>query len=125
MHILIYDHKPALLAKLSYVFIQAGHKTTTRHPGYISVGQVIGLQPDVLVIGYTLDAPKDTLDILRQLREHPDLKDLPVVVTTPLEQNMTPSVDEGNTHHVAFAQEQFDPGPLLAKVREITGQDSD
>jgi CheY-like chemotaxis protein len=122
-HILIYDHTPALLARFSQKFLEAGYKATTRHPSAISIGQVQSLAPDVIIAGYSIDAPKTELGIIDQLRQHPQTARIPVIVATPKEDAIALSFADDLTVHEEFRAEPFNVDAVLARVRAFLGSE--
>lgn len=80
-HIHVCDDEPHIVLAVSLKFSKAGFRVTTDNNGQ-SAWESILLDPPELVIT-DLQMPRlDGLGLIKQMRSHPDLKDIPVILLT-------------------------------------------
>lgn len=82
--ILVVDDEQDLLDMISYNLAQEGYQVHTALDGVEGVEQAKQLQPDLIVLD-VLMPEMDGLEACRRIREHPDLKQIPILMLTALE----------------------------------------
>ena len=110
--VLVVDDEPALLDVLAQVLADEGYAVATARDGEHALRQAERERPDLVLMDVMM--PRlDGRDALRRLRVHPDLRAVPVILTSagvPAAQ-----VEPG----VAFLRKPFDLDRLLALVARL------
>jgi CheY-like chemotaxis protein len=95
--VLIIDHYDATLDLLVEVLQNEGY-TALRYPGsHLSAQRVADAQADLLVLELGISDGDDALRLIRDLRQHPDMRALPVIANstnTRLLNNLGPELDD-------------------------------
>ena len=110
--VLVVDDEPALLDVVSQVLADEGYAVATARDGEHALRLAERERPDLVLMDVMM--PRlDGRDTLRRLREHPDLRNVPVILTSagiPSAQ-----IESG----VTFLRKPFDLDRLLALVARM------
>jgi CheY-like chemotaxis protein len=82
-HVVILDELPLYAEVYRYVFAGEGYRVTTLTDCAVEPAAVLGMLPDLIVLDLQCGRGLRGLDFLRQLREDPTGRELPVVASTP------------------------------------------
>src|SRR5215203_482635 len=108
--ILVVDDEPALLELLVDILDGEGHEMLAARDGVVALGLLTGRRSD-LVITNAMMPRLDGMGLIRSMRHHPDLRDVPVIV---LSAATLPTLD--GLGAVTFLPKPFELTALLAAV---------
>jgi PleD family two-component response regulator len=123
VHILLYDHSAVILARFQHALVKAGYRVTDRFPREMTVDQVRNYNPDALVLALTRTALQSGLEKLRPVRDHPTTLHIPVVVATPVEEDITLDIEDEGVTHVRYRNEPFNIDDLLLAIPPLVAND--
>jgi len=108
--ILVVDDEPALLELLVDILDGEGHEMLAARDGVVALGLLTGRRTDLIVTDAMM--PRlDGMGLIRSMRHHPDLRDVPVIV---LSAATHPTLD--GLGAVTFLPKPFELTALLAAV---------
>lgn len=120
--ILIVDDDPDLRAALKLRLRANCYETVNAVDGYSAVAQAYQEKPDLIILDLGLPAG-DGFVVLDRLRQNPELADIPVIVLTARD----PEVTERKARQMGacgFFQKPADNGALLGLIRAKLAQGS-
>ena len=79
--ILLVEDEPNIIEAIRFILSRDGWQVATHSDGRTAVDAVLRAQPDVLMLDVMLPG-RSGFDILRELREHAETSDLPVLMLT-------------------------------------------
>lgn len=113
----IEDH--AGIRKLIRITLQfEGHQTFEAIDGDSGLAAALAQRPDLLLVDVMLPGRLDGLDVCREVRQHPDLRDLPIVLLTALNsaQDRQKGFDAGAN---AYLVKPFRPLELIDTISRV------
>ncbi|MGF1592577.1 MAG: response regulator transcription factor [Kiloniellaceae bacterium] len=119
MLIMIVEDEPNIVESLSFVFRREGWQVVSALDGDTAIAQLLSEPPDIVVLDVMLP-PHSGFEVLKRLRNEPQLKQLPVIVLTAKGQ-------EKDRHTAlrlgadAFITKPFSNRDIVCQVRELTG----
>jgi DNA-binding response OmpR family regulator len=116
-HVLICDDDPLLTQLLEHRLGQSGYRTTVAQDGEQALELLARAPPDAVILDSML-AVHDGLEVLRRIRESPQLKDLPVIVLSARKQghDIAGALELGANDYVT---KPFIPEELLARLARL------
>ncbi len=116
--ILVVDDEEDLLHMLEKRLTAAGYSVVTTSKGMNAVSLAKSHHPDIIILD-VLMPDMDGGEVAAQLKEHPLIRDIPVIFLTAL---LTKTEEYKGNHtvssNITFAK-PFDIGELLARIKEI------
>ena len=117
--ILVCDDDPLLVDLLQYRLTARGYDVTVAEDGGKALRRLQDMRPDAIL----LDAMMPVIDgyeVLRQIRENPDLKDVPVIMLTARrqEQDIVTALELGANDYLV---KPFIPEELAARLARLIG----
>lgn len=79
--VLLVEDEPHIIEALSFLLEQAGWRVLSHSDGADATTTAAGIRPDVMVLDAMLPN-KSGFEVLREIRERPDLSALPVLMLT-------------------------------------------
>ncbi len=80
-HVLVIEDEPNIIEAISFILSRDGWTVHTHSNGVTAVEAVCTRKPDVLILDVMLPG-KSGYDILRELRDLPETRDLPILMLT-------------------------------------------
>jgi CheY-like chemotaxis protein len=118
--ILIADDEVYMIRLLELTFKKGGYEVVSCRDGQEAVTTAAGALPHVIVLDVVMPG-LDGLGALRQLKENPATKNIPVVVLSAKGHALT-KVEAEVAGAAVFLAKPFSPNQLLGEVRKILGQ---
>jgi two-component system alkaline phosphatase synthesis response regulator PhoP len=115
--ILIADDEVYMLRLLEMTFKKGGYTVVSCRDGQAAVTQAASDLPQLIVLDVMMPG-LDGLGALRQLKENPATRDIPVVVLSAKGHALT-KVEAGVAGAVLFLAKPFSPSQLLGEVQKI------
>ena len=114
LKILVVDDEPDLVSTLQYRLERCGCKVTTAVNGKDGLEKAASEKPDLILLDTNMPVMNGH-EMLERLRNHPDLKDIPVIMLTALceTQDITTASAYGITDYVT---KPFDFTDLMEKI---------
>ena len=115
----IEDH--AGIRKLIRITLQfEGHQTLEAVDGDSGLAAALAQRPDLMLVDVMLPGRLDGLDVCRQVRQHPTLSDLPIILLTALNsaQDRQKGFDAGAN---AYLVKPFRPLELIDTISRVLG----
>jgi len=119
--ILIIEDDPFLSEVYAAKFSQSGFQTEVALDGKKGMERIKADKPDLIILDIVL--PKmDGFELLKKIKEDPELKEIPVVLLTNLGQKneVEKGLSLGADEYIIKAH--FTPTAIVAKVKEILNQ---
>ena len=115
--ILIADDEVYMLRLLEMTFKKGGYTVVSCRDGHEALTKVASELPQLIVLDVMMPG-LDGLGALRQLKENPATRDIPVVVLSAKGHALT-KVEAEVAGAVLFLAKPFSPSQLLAEVQKI------
>ena len=121
----IIDDDVELSANTASILQSAGHETATRDTTEGSLEFLVENKPDLLVLDVMFpENPAGGFDLARKVREREELKDLPIIMLTAINQEFpmdfsSQDIDEDWLPVQGFVEKPVDIPTLLKKVDEV------
>ncbi|MGA8259526.1 MAG: response regulator [Arenicellales bacterium] len=80
-HIFIAEDEPYIVESLGFVLSNAGYSITPESNGAAVVPKVRAMRPDVVILDLMLP-DRNGFEVLKELKNDPDLKSIPVLILT-------------------------------------------
>ncbi len=118
-HVLVIEDEPNIIEAISYLLRQDGWRVSTHFDGASALQRVFEAAPDLLILDVMLPG-RSGFDILRDLREAPQTRELPVLMLTAKGQARDRETAEaiGVSHYMT---KPFSNQEILAAARELAG----
>jgi DNA-binding response OmpR family regulator len=115
--ILVVDDEPSIVALLRLTLEQHGYRVETASNGVEALQKIIARKPRLLILDVMMPE-MDGFELLRHVRDEPDLADLPVIVLTAKSQDadVATGYEAGADMYLTKA---FHPDELLRFVRRL------
>jgi len=117
--ILIADDEIYMLRLLEMTFKKGGHTTVSCRDGQAALAKAASELPQLIVLDVMMPG-LDGLGALRQLKENPATKNIPVVVLSAKGHSLT-KIEAELAGAVLFLAKPFSPNQLLSEVQKILG----
>lgn len=117
-HIVVVEDDTFLLGIYKTKFEMDGFKVDIAENGELGLKEIMKKKPDVVLLDILL--PKmDGFTVLQHMKEHDELKDIPVILLTNLGQkdDVEKGLEMGAADYLIKAH--FKPSETLKKVREV------
>lgn len=118
--ILVADDEIYMLRLLEMTFKKGGYEVLTCRDGKEALTQAGTVLPQLIVLDVMMPG-LDGLGALRQLKENPATRDIPVVVLSAKGHALT-KVEAEVAGAALFLAKPFSPNQLLGEVQKIIGQ---
>jgi CheY-like chemotaxis protein len=117
--ILVADDEVYMVRLLEMTFKKGGYEVISCRDGKEALATAASAQPQLIVLDIVMPG-LDGLGALRQLKESPATKDIPVVVLSAKGQALT-KVEAQQAGAALFLSKPFSPNQLLSEVQKILG----
>ncbi len=123
--IMVIDDDLDLAEDLSLILKSAGHQTSTRDDTEGAVAILMEQKPDLLILDVMFpENPAGGFDLAREIRSTPELRDLPVILLTAINQEFpmdfsSNDIDPEWMPVQDFLEKPVAPDVLLQKVDEL------
>ncbi|MFZ5965123.1 response regulator transcription factor [Thalassococcus sp. BH17M4-6] len=117
-HVLLIEDEPNIIEAISFILSRDGWTVNTHANGTTAVETVHARNPDVLILDVMLPG-KSGYDILRELRESPKTRALPVLMLTARGQTKDREMAERAGVN-AFMAKPFSNSEMLEAVRALS-----
>jgi len=118
--ILVADDEVYMLRLLEMTFKKGGYEVVSCRDGQEALTTAATARPQLIVLDVMMPG-LDGLGALKQLKENPATKDIPVVVLSAKGHALT-RVEAELAGAAMFLAKPFSPNQLLGEVRKILGQ---
>ena len=118
--ILIADDEVYMIRLLELTFKKGGYEIVSCRDGREALATAATARPQLIVLDVMMPG-LDGLGALKQLKENPATKDIPVVVLSAKGHALT-KVEAELAGAAMFLAKPFSPNQLLGEVRKILGQ---
>ncbi len=122
-HVLVIEDEPNIIEAISFILSRDGWSVRTHSNGVTAVETVLARKPDVVILDVMLPG-KSGYDILRELRDLPETRDLPILMLTARGQTKDRELAEraGVSH---FMTKPFSNAEVIEAVRALVAPVSD
>jgi DNA-binding response OmpR family regulator len=120
--VMVVGDAPAMLQRVDTLLSRHGYRVVP-HPGPVGadiVGAVQRGRPDVLIVDLAPATTSPVWELLRQLRQHRDAVQLPVIFCTPDASGVADIIERLQESRCAVVPQPLHPEGLLARVEELT-----
>jgi DNA-binding NtrC family response regulator len=116
--VVVFNHSSNLLTLYRITLGQRGYDVMTFDHDFSDFKDLEACSPDLLILGNVTGISHDEIDMLIQLRKHPYLHNIPVVLSTTASENLLPleKIQRAGNVHVLY--KPFDVQDLLIAVRQ-------
>jgi DNA-binding response OmpR family regulator len=118
--VLLIEDEPNIIEAISFILSRDGWSVKTHSNGADAVEMVKERRPDVLILDVMLPG-KSGYDILRELRDDPDINGLPVLMLTARGQTKDREIAE-RAGCDAFMTKPFSNADVLETVRALAAK---
>lgn len=118
--VLLIEDEPNIIEAISFILSRDGWSVKTHSNGADAVEMVKERKPDVLILDVMLPG-KSGYDILRELRDDPDINGLPVLMLTARGQTKDREIAE-RAGCDAFMTKPFSNADVLETVRALAAR---
>lgn len=118
--VLLIEDEPNIIEAISFILSRDGWAVKTHSNGADAVEMVKARKPDVLILDVMLPG-KSGYDILRELREDPEINGLPVLMLTARGQSKDREIAE-RAGCDAFMTKPFSNADVLETVRALAAK---
>ncbi|GMU55081.1 MAG: hypothetical protein AMXMBFR33_42270 [Candidatus Xenobia bacterium] len=118
--ILVADDEPFVLRSLEFILKKEGYRVLTAVDGQEALEKALADRPDLLLLD--IQMPRmDGNSVCRQLRDHPERKDVYIVMITAKgqEADRLNSLESGANEYIT---KPFSPRKVITRVKEILGE---
>lgn len=116
--IVIIEDEPQLQQKLSAAFREAGFTVDNAYDGERGVALVVDKKPGVVLLDLVLPR-MDGFSVLRELKEDPITKDIPVIVLSIIEAPDTAEYALQLGASAYLAKQDYEPKSVVRKVESV------
>ncbi len=121
-HVLLIEDEPNIIEAIRFLLTRDGWEVDTHSEGSDAVDVIQQAKPDLVILDLMLPG-KSGLDILRDLREIPELATLPVLMLTARGQSRDRDMAE-KAGVSRFMTKPFSNAEVLTAVRDLLAQAS-
>lgn len=118
-HIMLVEDEPHIIESLTFLLNREGFEVTALSDGEVAYASILEKVPDVLVLDVMLPGLTG-FEILRRIRNDPDLEALPVLMLTAKGQRRDRETAEGAGAN-RFMTKPFSNADLIAAVKALAG----
>ena len=118
--VLLIEDEPNIIEAIRFILSRDGWRVDTHSDGLTALDAVRARRPDLVVLDVMLPN-RSGYDILRDLREDPEFKELPVLMLTARGQKKDRELAE-KLGASSFMTKPFSNGEVLATVRALVGK---
>jgi DNA-binding response OmpR family regulator len=118
--ILLIEDEPNIIEAIRFILSRDGWRVDTHSDGLTALDAVRARRPDLVVLDVMLPN-RSGYDILHDLREDPEFKELPVLMLTARGQKKDRELAE-KLGASSFMTKPFSNGEVLATVRALVGK---
>lgn len=115
--IVIADDEVFMLRLLEMTLKKGGYEVTSCRDGHEALAAVLAAPPQLVILDVMMPG-LDGLGALRQLKENPATKDIPVIVLSAKGHALT-RVEAERAGALLFLSKPFSPNQLLSEVKKI------
>ena len=116
-HVLLIEDEPNIVEAVRFILARDGWTVSSHVDGATAVDAVVRARPDVVVLDVMLPG-RSGFDILRELRDHPDTQDLPIMMLTA--RGQTKDRERAESFGVShFMTKPFSNKEVLEKLRAL------
>jgi len=116
--IAVFNHSPNLLTLYRITLGQRGYEVLTFEHDFSDIKDVEKSNPDLLILGNVQGINHDEIEMLIQLRTHPHLNHIPVILSTTASENLLPMEKIQRAGNVHVLYKPFDVQDLLIAVKK-------
>ena len=120
--VLLIEDEPNITEAIRFLLTREGWQVETHAEGTDAVQVVLATQPDLVILDVMLPG-KSGMEILRDLREHDDMRGLPVLMLTARGQSRDREMAE-QAGVSRFMTKPFSNAEVLTAVRDLHAQAS-
>ncbi|HUT14801.1 MAG TPA: response regulator [Anaerolineae bacterium] len=124
--ILIVDDDPDFVEYTRIVLDSQGYQVQTAATAEVALRMMRADRPDVVLLDVMMSYVLDGLNIARQMRDDPELRDVPVIMISAIvsrqEAGLFPTDEYLSLD--AFMSKPVDPADLLRQVAQLTQRDT-
>lgn len=119
-HVMLVEDEPNITESLRFILERAGFEVSSESNGADALERIFSSPPDALILDVMLPG-LDGFDVLRRIREHPELGKLPVLMLTAKGQreDRKTALDAGANR---FITKPFSNAEVVAAVTELAGE---
>ncbi len=116
--ILVVDDDPDFVAITTRVLKTAGYEVVTAANGAQALGAMRRQKPDLVLLDIMMSTVLDGLDVSEELREDPELRDIPVIMVSSITDTEHAAVfpTDGYVHMDAWISKPIEPKDLLKRI---------
>ena len=118
--VLLIEDEPNIIEAIRFILSRDGWRVGTHSDGLTALDAVRARRPDLVVLDVMLPN-RSGYDILHDLREDPEFKELPVLMLTARGQKKDRELAE-KLGASSFMTKPFSNGEVLATVRALVGK---
>jgi DNA-binding response OmpR family regulator len=122
--ILIFNHSSNILELYRAALSGHGYQVFTRIEDMTSLKEVEEVEPELIIFGNVKGIGEDEFRILRELREHPLGRTIPVIISTTAPHTASLMTEIQRLKQTVLLAKPFDYQGLLNQVREILDNSS-
>ncbi|RLK08273.1 response regulator transcription factor [Ruegeria conchae] len=120
--VLLIEDEPNITEAIRFLLTREGWQVETHAEGTDAVQVILSAQPDLVILDVMLPG-KSGMDVLRDLREHEEMKALPVLMLTARGQSRDREMAE-QAGVSRFMTKPFSNAEVLTAVRDLHAQAS-
>ncbi len=121
--ILIVDDDPDLVSVLKTAIEPAGYDVVTAKNGTEGWEKAKETSPDLAIVDVMMDTFGEGIKLTHRFRQDQDLKGMPIIMLTAVNQNMDYSIDaetdEGYLPVDKFMEKPVEPSELLSEIAKL------
>jgi DNA-binding response OmpR family regulator len=123
--IAVFNHSEHILKLFHDVLTKRGFEVLTFLQELTSLAQVEQVMPNLVILGYLKGYIENELEMVEQLRAHPTLKNIPIIICTTGEIRDQRNGWQQELRYIAIVPKPFDVQELLEAVDDAlkTGDD--
>lgn len=116
--ILVVDDSPALLELYEFTLSSEGHKVETAKDGEEGLKKIPEFKPDLVLLDILMPN-KDGFEVLKELREKEETKELPVLLLTNVDEQskVEQGLKLGATDYIVKFQQT--PNQVVEEIRQV------
>ena len=119
-HLLLIEDEPNIIEAISFILSRDGWSVRAHSDGTNAVETASRLKPDVIILDVMLPG-KSGYDILREIREEPDIAGIPVLMLTARGQSRDRDMAE-RAGASRFMTKPFSNAEVLDAVRDLVAE---
>jgi DNA-binding response OmpR family regulator len=114
--IVVFNHDEHILTLFREVLSKRGFEVLTYLQELISLSEVEKVHPNLIILGYLKGYVENELEMVEQLRAHPTLKELPIIICTTGEIRSQRIGWQEELRYVAIVPKPFNVNDLVEAV---------